>query len=208
MAARNPQATPRILGLTGPIACGKSTVGSMLLQLGALARIDADEVVHELMRPGTETTRRIEYAFGPEVISPDRSVDRKTLGERVFSNAEPLHDLEEIVHPAVDSAIRTRLERFAGVRGIVVLDAVKLLQTDLAELCSAIWVVRCSSGEELRRLMANRGMTQSEAEKRIASQPDFVDPRVSAVIDNSGTLDDTCAEVAMRWRAFVTGDAQ
>lgn len=202
MAARHSQAVPRILGLTGPIACGKTTVGTMLLGMGALARIDADDLVHDLMEPGTETTHRIEQTFGPEVIAPNGAVDRRALGGRVFADADALDRLEEIVHPAVRPAIRTQLKSFNGLDGIVVLDAVKLLQSNLADLCSAIWVVQCTRDEELRRLTEDRAMSSEDAENRLAAQPSFDDPRVTAVIDNFGTREQTLALVRRLWDDF------
>jgi dephospho-CoA kinase len=208
VAAKRQEAAPRILGLTGPIACGKTTVGNLLLEFGALERIDADEVVHELMKAGTDTTRLVERAFGAEIIAADGSVDRGALGARVFSDPAALRRLESLTHPAVGPAIQARVERFAGREGVVILDAVKLLQSDLADLCSAVWVVQCTREEELQRLIEDRAMTQLEADQRIAAQPDFDDPRVSAVIDNSGSLDETRAEVRRRWQEFVMGDVQ
>jgi dephospho-CoA kinase len=199
VAAINPEAVPRILGLTGPIACGKTTVGSMLLRMGALARIDADEVVHELMEPGTEITGRIERAFGADVIAPDGAVDRKSLGRRVFADRDGLIQLERIVHPEVRPAIRHKLRDFAGREGIVILDAVKLLQSDLADLCSVIWVVQCDPTVELRRLTEDRALSAEDAVSRLASQPTFDDSRVSIVIDNSGRRDETLAQVRRQW---------
>ena len=208
MAAEHPETAPRILGLTGPIACGKTTVGNLLLELGALDRIDADEVVHELMQAGTDTTRLVERTFGAETIAADGSVDRRELAARVFSDPTALRRLESLTHPAVGPAIRAKINRFADREGVVVLDAVKLLQSDLAGLCSAIWVVQCGRGEELRRLIEDRAMTQTEADGRIAAQPGFDDPRVSAVIDNSGSWDETRAEVRRRWEEFMAGEGR
>jgi dephospho-CoA kinase len=205
VAAEHPETTPRILGLTGPIACGKSTIGTILLELGALDRIDADEVVHELMAAGTETTRQVEREFGAEVIAPTGAVDRAALGARVFADQEALRRLEQIVHPAVRLAIRRKISGFAGQTGVVVLDAVKLLQSDLANLCSTIWVVNCTPGEELRRLREDRGMSMQAATDRIAAQPDFDDSRVSHAIDNSGRLEQTKAEVRRLWNEFTVG---
>lgn len=203
MAAEHPPTTPRILGLTGPIACGKTTVGTMVLELGALARIDADAVVHELMAAGTETTYQVERQFGAGVIARSGAVDRAALGARVFADQEALRRLEEIVHPAVRHTVRQRIRGFTGRAGAVVLDAVKLLQSDLAGLCSTIWVVTCTREDELRRLKEDRGMTLPAATDRIAAQPNFDDPRVSHVIDNSGRLEQTRAEVRRLWDEFM-----
>jgi dephospho-CoA kinase len=208
VAAKHPETAPRILGLTGPIACGKTTVGAILLDLGALARIDADEVVHELMEAGTATTCHVERAFGTAVIAASCAVDRAALGARVFADPEALRRLEDIVHPAVRSAIRGRIERFAGREGVVILDAVKVLQSDLADLCMAVWVVQCPREEELRRLTEDRAMSPQEAGDRIAAQPAFDDPRVSAVIDNSGSLEQLRAEVGRWWAEFTAREDQ
>jgi dephospho-CoA kinase len=203
VAERHSEAAPRILGLTGPIACGKTAVGTMLLRIGAAARIDADEVVHELMQPNTETTRRIEHAFGDAVIASNGAVDRRVLGKRVFSDPAALLELERIVHPAVRPAIQRKLEDLAGDKGIVVLDAVKLLQSDLADLCTAIWAVHCGRDQELRRLIDDRAMSEEDAWSRLAAQPAFDDPRVSVVIDNSGTREETLAQVRREWEELT-----
>lgn len=206
MAPGHPETTQRILGLTGPIAGGKTTVGTMLLELGARVRIDADEVVHELMESGTETTRRVERTFGSEIVASSGAVDRAALGARVFADAVALRRLEGIVHPAVNQAIRGQIERYAGRGGVVVIDAVKLLQSELVELCTAIWVVQCTRVEVLRRLIEVRGMSAHAANDRIAAQPAFDDPRVSAVIDNSGSLEQTRAEVARLWAERIVAE--
>jgi len=92
-----------------------------------------------------------------------------------------------------------RAELPVGLDGIVVLDAVKLLQSNLADLCSAIWVVQCTCDEELRRLTEDRAMSSEDADNRLAAQPSFDDPRVTAVIDNSGTQEQTLAQVRRLW---------
>lgn len=181
---------PFVLGLTGPIACGKTTVGNMLLQLGALERIDADHLVHDLMRPATETTHNIARRFGKDVIAADGGVDRKRLAALVFSDRGALRDLEAITHPAVGLLIRERITARAGQNGVVILDAVKLLEGTLVNLCSAIWVVRCPRDEELRRLLGDRGMSERDALGRLAAQPDFRHPAVTRIIENAGTLED------------------
>lgn len=193
---------PRILGLTGPIACGKSAVGDLLLELGALERIDADQAVHQLMLSGTPTTGHIRSVFGPQVINPDGSVDRTALGELVFADAQALARLEGIVHPAVRQVIRSRLAELSRRAGIVVVDAVKLLQSELLELCDAIWVVRCSADTQMQRLTEIRHMTESAARSRMAAQPSFVHPRVTTIIDNSGSMEDLRRQVESAWSAL------
>lgn len=201
MDQRHQKTTPRILGLTGPIACGKTTVGDILLDLGALCRIDADQVVHELEGPGTDVTRQIGGAFG-HVLQADGAVDRACLAARVFSNPDALRRLEDIVHPAVRQEVRRRIEELHSQSGIVVVDAVKLLQSDLLPLVETVWVVWCSPEKQLHRLSATRGMADSEAEGRLRAQPNFDHPAVGAVIDNSGTVVELRDQVASQWRLF------
>jgi len=201
MVAERPQARPRILGLTGGIASGKSTVGEMLVGLGALRHIDADKVIHQLMRHGSPTAAAIGKRFGGEVLRPDGSVDRERLGGLVFADREALADLEDLTHPAVREVIRSDIEALDGSEGVVVLDAVKLLQGELLKLCDAVWVVRTDPEVQLRRLTTNRGMSQHDALSRIHAQPSFDSPAVTAVIDNSGSLDALGARVRSLWEA-------
>lgn len=196
--------SPRVLGLTGAIGCGKTTVGDLLLGLGALERIDADTVVHSLMAPGTVTTAAIADAFGPRVMNDDGGVDRGTLAARVFADAAALRTLEGITHPAVRAEIRRRLRDLAGHDGIVVVDAVKLLQSDLLPLCDAVWVVRCPLEEQVRRLTELRGMTGTAAAGRIAAQPSFEHPRVSRIIDNAGSRRDLERQVSAGWNDLLS----
>lgn len=193
---------PRILGLTGPIACGKSTVGDLLLELGALERIDADQAVHQLMLSGSPTTDQIRAVFGPQVINPDGSVNRTVLGELVFADPQALARLEGIVHPAVRQVIRSRVRELSHRSGIVVVDAVKLLQSELLELCDAVWVVCCSADTQMQRLTEIRHMTESAARNRMAAQPSFDHPRVTTVIDNSGSVEDLRRQVEQAWSAL------
>src|ERR1041384_6164032 len=100
---------PRIIGITGNIACGKTAVGHMLLELGAERYIDADAVVHKLYQAGQSIALQVAKTFGHAVISSDGSVDRKALGALVFQNAEAMRRLEAIVHPAVSVALVSEL---------------------------------------------------------------------------------------------------
>jgi dephospho-CoA kinase len=202
MATQHPRTAPRLLGLTGPIGCGKTTVGNILLGLGARERIDADDTVHELQRAGTEVTRAIAGTFGPDVLSRDGSVDRQALGAIVFTDRERLAQLEDIVHPAVRQAIRERIEQHSD-GGVVIIDAVKLLQSDLLPLVEEVWVVRCSSQVQRSRLVETRSMTPEAVEARLRAQPSFEHPRVTRIIENSGTFADLQSHVATAWNEFI-----
>src|SRR5437660_1485474 len=118
---------PRIIGLTGNIACGKTTVGKILLELGAERYIDADALVHHLYESGQPIAVRVAEIFGATILAPDGSVDRKALGAVVFQDPEALKRLERIVHPAVGAALMKELA-LVSATGIAIIDAVKLLE--------------------------------------------------------------------------------
>ena len=195
---------PSILGLTGNIASGKTTIGLMLLELGATEYVDADLVVHELYLPGRPLADRLIGAFGPAIRDPEGGVDRRALGQIVFVDPQKLRLLESIVHPEVQSALITRM-RALPPDGIGVLDAVKLVESGYAPLCHGVWLVTCPPEMQLRRLVANRGLTEVEARQRLAAQPPLEPKRAAAteVIDNSGSLEDLRQQVTAAWGRFI-----
>src|SRR5215470_12993197 len=194
---------PYILGLTGNIASGKTTVGLMLLELGVYTYVDADSVVHELYLPGQPLVEQLVAAFGPQILDADGGVDRRVLGEIVFGDQQKLRQLESLVHPAVQDALVRRL-RDIPAEAIGVLDAIKLVESGYAPLCHGLWVVTCPPEVQLRRMMERRGMTEEEARARLDAQPP-IEPKValaSEIIDNSGSLDDLRHQVTAAWRRF------
>ncbi len=195
-----------LLGLTGNIACGKSTVLAALRERGAVT-IDADAVTHQLQRPGEPVYAAIVAAFGPSILAePGGPIDRRTLGAIVFADAAALHRLEQIVHPAVHDSIAAWIDaqRLAGAR-VAVIDAVKLLEAGWKAQCDAVWVVTCPPEQQLSRLMATRGLSEADASARIAAQPSQRSRAALAdlVIDNSGPLDATLAQVDAGWWRLV-----
>src|SRR5713226_4162534 len=150
---------PRIIGLTGNIACGKSVVGQMLLELGAERYIDADAVVHKLYESGQPIAQKVAEAFGPAVIAPDGSVDRKALGALVFQDAEAMRRLEAIVHPAVSVALASELATVSP-SGIAIIDAVKLLEGGSGKFCQSKWLVICTEEQELARLVERNHLSR------------------------------------------------
>ncbi len=194
---------PYILGLTGNIASGKTTVGLMLLELGAFTYEDADQVVHELYLPGRPLVARLAEAFGPSVVGPDGGVDRQRLGQLVFGDPAALRRLEAIVHPAVQEALVAKLRRIPP-EGVGVLDAVKLVESGYAPLCHAVWVVTCPEEIQFRRLVEQRGLSPEEARARLAAQPPLA-PKLAAaseVIPNDGSLDRLREQVTAAWQRF------
>ena len=174
-----------VIGLTGNIATGKSTVGWMLQDLGAHL-IDADALVHRLMEPGTEVSKQVVEAFGEEMAGRGGEIDRSKLGDLVFSDPESLRRLEGIVHPAVAVDVESLLQRIEAedsgngdspggedepAEPVVVLEAIKLFESSLAEECDVVWVVASARELQLERLVRHRRLSPKEAAARIDAQP-------------------------------------
>lgn len=191
-------ATPILIGLTGNIATGKSTVARMLAELGATV-IDADRVAHEVMRAGTSVHQAVVTAFGPQILRPDGEIDRARLGALVFSDPQALARLEAIVHPAVGEEVARRIA--AAPTSIVVVEAIKLIESGMARICDSLWVTTCSPAEQVRRLMADRGLSREEAERRVNAQPPQEEKIALAdvVIRTDGTMEETRRQVERAW---------
>jgi len=194
---------PRTIGITGNIASGKTSVGHMLLELGAERYIDADALVHRLYLRGQPIAVKVAEVFGPAVVATDGSVDRKALGAIVFQDPEAMRRLEAIVHPAVGVALVSELATVSD-RGIAVIDAVKLLEGGSGAFCQSKWIVVCPEEQEMARLMARNKLSEEEAWARIRAQPSVADrlPLVDEVIDNGGSLDDTRRQVSAAFERF------
>lgn len=201
----NPSRRTVRIGLTGPIGCGKSTVAGWLGDLGAVV-VDADQVARDVVEPGTPELAAVIAAFGPAVVARDGSLDRQALGRIVFADARALMRLEAIVHPAVRPRILgaiTAAER-DGARAIVI-EAIKLVEGGLAELCEEVWLVRCDGADQRARL-AGRGMGPDEAEERIAAQQDpgaRLAPAATRILDTSGAPEVTRRRVQEAWQAAL-----
>lgn len=189
---------PYVIGLTGNIACGKSTVGRILARLGARV-IDADQLVHALMEPGTPETQQIAARFGPGVLDREGRVDRRALGRLVWGNPEALRDLERILHPRVLEAIRHCLATTSS--RVVVVDAVRLIESGLWRDADTLWVVTAPRSEQIRRLVRDRGLDEADAVLRIEAQPPQEEKTALAdvVLDNSGSVDDLERQVLAAW---------
>ncbi len=192
-----------IIGLTGNIATGKSTVARLLGNLGAEV-IDADRLAHAVEAPGTAVWEAIRREFGAEIAPGDGPLDRRRLGEIVFRDPAALARLERIVHPAVRVALEDRL---CGVRrrpeppAVVVIEAIKLLEGGLGNLCDAVWLVVAPREVQIRRLVQTRRLTPEQAAVRIDAQPSPEPKRALAaeVIVNDGSLAHLGRQVQQAW---------
>ena len=158
-----------LIGLIGPIGCGKSTVAGNLADRGA-AVIDADQLTRDVMSPAAPATESILARFGERYRRPDGSLDRAALGRLVFSDPARLAELEAIVHPAVEQLERDSIRSADARRPVAIaLEAVKLVEAGHAPWCDEIWLVLCDPEAQLARL-TGRGMTEADARQRIAAQ--------------------------------------
>lgn len=190
-----------LIGLTGNIATGKSTVAKMLEDLGATV-IDADALVHDLQRPGTSVYHDIVAAFGSDILDRAGEIDRKALGAIVFADPVQLRTLESIIHPAVLIESMRRIAE--SPTPIVVYEAIKLIEAGRAEMCDALWVVTARSEVQLQRLMRDRNMDETDARQRIEAQPPQSEKikQATVVIDNSGSLEETRRQVITAFEAI------
>lgn len=193
----------RVIGLTGNIGCGKSAVAGMLRRLGA-DFVDADTIVHELLAAGTPVTAQVVRRFGEAVLKPDGAVDRPALARIVFADPRALRDLERITHPAVRKVIDHRLA--TSTAPVVVIEAIKLLESGLHLLCDQVWVVTCPEETQVERLVASRGMLREDALRRIRAQPPQAEKvaRADVVIDNGGDLEQTWQQVKAAWERLTS----
>jgi len=191
-----------VIGLTGNIGTGKSVVRRMLEHLGAYG-IDADAISHRAISKDAPCFDAILQAFGSYILSPEGQIDRKKLGRIVFNDPEALAKLESIVHPLVEQAIDIIVRRTN--QKVIVIEAIKLLESNLVDLCDAIWVVYSNPEVQLARLMHNRNMSESDARQRMESQVPQESRLADAavVIKNNSTFDDTWKQVTTAWKRHI-----
>jgi dephospho-CoA kinase len=192
-AGAGPRA-PFLIGLTGPIGCGKSTVARHLARLGGTV-IDADVLAREVTADGAPATGPIRKRFGPEVVDASGTLDRARLARIVFEDPAALRDLEAIVHPRVRRLVDAELERAAADEAVfVVIEAIKLIEGGLGTRCDEIWVIDCPPVDQRTRLRA-RGLEEADIERRLAAQGASLGARLAAqahrMIPTTGTEDET-----------------
>jgi len=194
------------VGLTGGVASGKSTVSSLLRELGAVV-IDADALAREVVEPGTPGLAAVVDTFGREVLADDGSLDRARLGAIVFDDPERRAALEAIVHPLVRDRAAT-IEEAAPAGAVVVQDIPLLVETGQSEQFDAVIVVDVPEEVQVERAMRDRGWSRDEAMSRIAAQASREQRRAVAtyVVDNSGTTEDLRQRVAEVFAALTGTD--
>jgi dephospho-CoA kinase len=192
---------PYVIGLTGNIATGKSTVLAMLAHLGACI-VDADKLAHWVMRSGTAVNQRIVERFGEAVRRADGEIDRARLGAIVFQDAAALEALEAIVHPEVVAETLRRVQ--TSTCPVCVIEAIKLLEAQMHRHCQAVWVITSPRAVQVDRLMRTRGLSLEQAEQRIAAQPPVEAKLASAdvVLDNGADLPALWRQVVAAWNGI------
>ena len=196
-----------IIGLTGNIATGKSVVRKMLEHLGAYT-IDADALSHRVISKGAPGYQPVLDKFGTWLLDKDGQIDRTKLGRLVFADGQALVQLEDIIHPFVVQAVEVLIKR--STQTVVVVEAIKLLESDLRLQCDTLWVTDAPPAVQVERLVRKRGLSQEDALQRIHSQSAQKEKLAVAkvIINNNGSYDDLWKQVNEAWkRIFPSQDA-
>ena len=187
-----------LIGITGGLGTGKSTVLSLFAERGAVT-LSADEAAREVLGPGSPALAEVVDFFGPEICRPDGSLDRARLAERVFADPEARTRLEEITHPRILQLLRARIDeaRRAAPNAVIVVEAPLLYEAGMESWFDYVVVVTSSREQQVARAMARSGMTREEAESRIAAQMPLGEKtsRAEFAIANDGVLSDLHSQV-------------
>jgi dephospho-CoA kinase len=196
-----------VIGITGPIGCGKSTIAGWLAEDGAVV-VDADAIARDVTGLGEPVLEAVIDRFGERFRRPDGSLDRAALGRLVFEDPQALADLEAIVHPAVRPRIEAAVTeaKDEGVP-IVIVEAIKLVEGGYAAGCDEVWLIICDPVAQRERLFA-RGVSGDDVDRRVSAQGDLASrliPAASRAIDTSGSRDDVRAVVRSALQAARSG---
>ena len=194
----------KIIGLTGGISSGKSTVSRFLAELGAVI-LDADKVGHEAFKPDTELWREVVAAFGRQILKPGGEIDRHKLGETVFGNPHLLSRLNQIMHPGMYEMVKAQLEEYRQQGVKVVLEAPLLLEANWTSLVDEVWVTVASESTVLRRLKEKSELSETQSLARIRSQLPS-EERIKwadVVINTDCSLDELRAKVTELWQKLA-----
>jgi dephospho-CoA kinase len=201
----------KTIGLTGGIGTGKTTVAGILSDLGAHV-IHADTVGHQVYAPGTEGWQQVVSAFSRDVVAGDGTIDRKKLGQIVFSDAAQLARLNSIVHPLIRDEVRRRIEaqRASGFRLPIIVEAAILLEAKWTSICDVVWVVVAPVDEVVKRIATERGLSPDDIRARVAAQLEDAERRTFAdvVIENTGSPGELRQQVEAAWNKLIGGRAR
>lgn len=192
----------KVIGLTGGIGSGKSTVAQFLEELGVVI-VDLDKVGHEAIKPGGEAWERIVSEFGEDILTAGGDIDRARLGKLVFNNREALACLNRIVHPVIDTMVNAKIEEYRRVGvDVVVLEAAAMLEADRASQVDELWVTVAPEATVLNRLVERPDLSEEESKARIRSQISGEERirRADVVIDTDCTIDELKARVLVEWQ--------
>lgn len=186
----------KIIGITGGIASGKSTVTNYLRQKGYQV-IDADQVVHELQAKGGKLYQALVSWLGSAILNEAGELDRPKLSQLIFSSQENLAKSSRLQNDIIRQELANRRNQLAKIEETFFMDIPLLFEQDYADWFDEVWLVDVSKGTQLERLMARNNLSQEEAQQRIAAQLSLADKRQRAeiVIDNNGALSDTLKQV-------------
>ena len=204
----------KTVGLTGGIACGKSTVAGLLRARGVPV-VDADQVSRQVVAPGSPGLAELVAAFGPELLAADGSLDRAALGARVMSDPQARRRLETITHPHIAAGIMRALAELSGLgHPVAVVEAALMVETGSFRAYDGVLLVWCSPEVQRRRLAARQGWDLARADAWIAAQLPLAEKRARlahaareggpalAIVDNDGALDDLRPAVERAWAAL------
>jgi len=197
----------KVIGLTGGIGSGKSTVSRFLAELGAVI-IDADKVGHEVLGTSSQVRRELLATFGWQVIAPSGKVNRKKLAEIVFQDPQSLSQLNQIMHPRIYDTVKAQLEEYRKQgAGVVVLEAPLLIEANWTSLVDEVWVTVASESTVLRRLKEKFGLTEPESLARIGSQLPAEErtKHADVIINTDCALGELKAKVKELWQRLLTG---
>ena len=196
-----------VIGLTGGIGTGKSEVSRILRELGATV-IDADQVGHEAYSPHTEIWQELVHAFGEGFLLPTGDIDRKQLGETVFSDPQARGKLDLIMHPRMGQIIQKRIGQYRQQGAeVVVVEAALLLEAGWDSLVNEIWVTECPRETVVERLRHRNNLSEEEIRQRISSQVPYDEGvhYAHALVRNSASLDELRKDVRALWDSRVKG---
>ena len=187
---------PIIIGLTGGIATGKTTISDYLSRHHGLTILDADIYAHEAISEGSEGLKAVLQRYGAEIMQTGHQLNRARLAQVVFQNSAEKRWLEALIHPYVRDRLTSNAKSLAA-QPIIVMDIPLLFEAQMTDLVSEVWVVNCEPGQQLHRLMQRNYLTQPAAQARIDSQMPLAQKcdRADIVLDNSGTIEALYAQV-------------